>query len=212
LSHTASAVAQTKETFMDDVRITALHIASDEPELVISPHATYVSVSGTGAPATSVWHRKKRLVTDIARQLATNGLAPEKAIEHVDYRYLDSMPATNIADFYSVNPLDELHYRALAQVNDGVTLDDIAAARRAAASDLDDDDELEIVIIPEQHVMQVMHHGFFAHELATLARLGAAAELLGLKRSGPHQEIYLDAFTPETPQDNLRTILRDPVA
>ncbi|WP_199044393.1 hypothetical protein [Glycomyces salinus] len=33
-----------------------------------------------------------------------------------------------------------------------------------------------------------------------------------LRRSGPHHEIRLDAFTHEMPQDTLRTILRDRVA
>jgi hypothetical protein len=187
--------------------------ASDEPELVRAPRTTFVSVSGAGAPATSVWHRKKRLVTDIARQLATVGLAPEsKPAEHLQYHYLPSMPPTNIADFYSVNPLTELHYRVLARVADDLTLEDIAAARRTAQSPFDDDDEIEIHTIAEQLVIQVMHRGPFANELATLARLGAAADSFGVARGGPHEEIHLDPFTLDTPQDTLRTILRDPVS
>lgn len=196
-----------------DLKSTAYNHASDEPELVLAPGTTFVSVAGAGAPATPVWHRKKLLVTDIARQLADVGLAPEGVVaEHMQYHYLDTMPPTNIADFYSVNPLTELHYRALARISDDVTLEDIAEARRAAASESDDDDELEIFTIPEQVVIQVMHHGPFSNELATLARLGAAAESLGVARNGPHQEIHLDPFTLETPQDALRTILRDPVS
>ena len=35
---------------------------------------------------------------------------------------------------------------------------------------------------------------------------------LGVVRSGPHQELHLDPFTLDTPQDTLRTILRDPVS
>jgi hypothetical protein len=42
--------------------------------------------------------------------------------------------------------------------------------------------------------------------------LGAFADGAGVARSGPHHEIHLDAFTRQTPQDALRTILRDPVA
>ena len=56
--------------------ITGYDQAPDEPQLVRAPGTTFVSVTGAGAPATPVWHRKKRLVTDIARQLATVGLAP----------------------------------------------------------------------------------------------------------------------------------------
>ncbi|WP_163887389.1 hypothetical protein [Mycolicibacterium hippocampi] len=193
--------------------ITGYDQASGEPQLVRAPRTTFVSVSGAGAPAAPAWHRKKRLVTDIARQLATVGLAPDgQPAEHLQYHYLPSMPPTNIADFYSVNPLTELHYRVLARVADKVTPEDIAQARRSASSYFDDDDEIEIHLIPEQLVIQVMHRGPFANELATLERLGAAADDFGVTRSGPHQEIHLDPFTLDTPQDTLRTILRDPVA
>lgn len=192
--------------------LTGYDQASDEPQLVRAPRTTFVSVSGAGAPATPAWHRKKRLVTEIARRLATVGLAPDgQPAEHLQYHYLPSMPPTNIADFYSVNPLAELHYRVLARVADNLTPEDIAKARRSTSSRFDDDDEIEIHTIEEQLVIQVMHRGPFADEMATLARLGAAAEDFGVVRSGPHQEIHLDPFTPETPQDTLRTILRDPV-
>lgn len=195
-----------------DVPSSTYDRASDEPQLALAPRTTFIAVRGTGAPATPVWHRKKRLVTDIARGLAADGLASDGPIaEHLRYHYLESLPPADIADFYSVNPLTELHYTALARVSDAVTLEDVAAARRVAHSPFDDDDEVEILTIPEQLVIQVMHHGPFAGELETLARLGAAAAAFGVVRSGPHQEIHLDPFTLDTPQDSLRTILRDPV-
>jgi hypothetical protein len=65
--------------------------------------------------------------------------------------------------------------------------------------------------IREQAVVQIMHVGPFAEEFATLGRLGDFAQLRDLRRAGPHHEIHLDAFTRVTPQDTLRTILRDPV-
>lgn len=89
--------------------ITGYQQAPDEPQLVRAPRTAFVSVSGAGAPATAVWHREKRLVTDIARQLATAGRAPDgQPAEHLQHHYLPSMPPTNIADFYSVNPFTEL--------------------------------------------------------------------------------------------------------
>ncbi|WP_072805025.1 GyrI-like domain-containing protein [Rhodococcoides yunnanense] len=198
---------------MTEYRKTEHHTASDDPEIVLSPRAVFVSVEGAGAPATSEWHRKKLLVTDIARQLAAVGLAPAGVpAEHLYYQYPDTLPDPGIADFYSVNPLTELEYRVMAQISDDATPGDIADARRAAASASDDGDVLGIFTIPEQLVAQVMHHGFFSNELATLARLGAEADAHGLTRSGPHQEIHLDPFTLDTPQDTLRTIIRDPVA
>jgi hypothetical protein len=196
---------------VSDVALTAYDRASDEPQLVLAPRTTFISVRGAGAPATAVWHRKKRLVTDIAHQLAATVGTVGLVAEHMQYHYLETMPAADIADFYSVNPLTELHYRALARVSETVTAADIAEARGSARSAFDDDDEVELFTIPEQLVIQVMHHGPFSGELDTLARLGAAAASFGVVRSGPHQEIHLDPFTLDTPQDTLRTILRDPV-
>jgi hypothetical protein len=198
---------------MTDIRTTELHHAPAYPELVVVPQAVFVSVSGAGAPAAPDWHRKKLFVSDIARQLATVGLAPlGTPAQHMYYWYAEDAPETNIADFYSVNPLTDLNYRALAQIDPKATLDDIAEARRRVASTSDRGDDVEIFTIPEQTVVQVMHTGPFSTELETLARMGAEADAHGVKRNGPHQEIHLDPFTIETPQDTLRTIIRDPVA
>ena len=198
---------------MNDPATTPLHEAGDEPEVVVVRSAVFVSVQGAGAPAAPEWHRKKKLVTDISRQLAATGLAPAGVqAEHMYYWYPDDSAATNIADFYSVNPLTDLHYRALAQIDAAATLEDVARARELAASGFDRGDEVDIFTIPAQLVVQVMHHGPFSTELETLARMGAVAASHGVARSGPHQEIHLDPFTIDTPQDTLRTIIRDPVA
>ncbi|WP_345373460.1 GyrI-like domain-containing protein [Frondihabitans cladoniiphilus] len=202
-----------KGATMTNIRTTELHQAPADPELVVVPAAVFLSISGTGAPAAPVWHRKKLFASDIARELAKAGLAPEGTpAQHMYYWYADDAPETNIADFYSVNPLTDLGYRALAQIDPKTTLDDIAAARERAASASDEGDEIEIFTIPEQTVVQVMHTGPFSTELATLARMGAEADAHGVKRSGPHQEIHLDPFTITSAQDTLRTIIRDPVA
>jgi hypothetical protein len=87
------------------------------------------------------------------------------------------------------------------------------AARTRAASAADTaSDEVTVFFVPEQDVVQVMHHGPFAEEFTTLGRLGEYARSRGARRDGPHHEIHLDTFTRSTPQDTLRTILRDPVA
>lgn len=192
---------------------TALHDAPADPELAVVPQSVFLSISGVGAPAAIEWHRKKLLTSDLARELAAVGLAPAGTpAQHMYYWYPDDAPETNIADFYSVNPLTDLNYRALALIDPSATLMDIAEARRRAASTSDQEDEIQIFTIPEQTVVQVMHTGPFATELATLTRMGAEADAHGVKRSGPHQEIHLDPFTASSPQGTLRTIIRDPVA
>lgn len=170
---------------------------------------TYTSVAGSGSPGTDEFYRKMALIGEIASQITGDS----SAVIEILYWYPEGSEPVEIADFYSVNPVSSLRYRILAAVPDTTAAEDLTAARARAASTLDRrDDVLELHRTPEQDVVQVMHHGPFAEEFATLERLGALAQSRGTRRSGPHHEIHLDGFTRETPQDTLRTILRDPVA
>lgn len=183
--------------------------ASDAPEYVRTPGVDYVSVLGDGAPGTDEFYRKKILVSDITSALNQGDATP---VVEVQFWYPEDSTPVEIADFYSVNPIPSLLYRVLAQIPEGTTEADIADARARVASVADTaSDEVTLFTIPEQTVVQVMHHGPFAEEFATLGRLGDFAQQRDLRRAGPHHEIHLDAFTRVTPQDTLRTILRDPV-
>jgi hypothetical protein len=181
--------------------------AADEPEFVRTPTVHYVTVLGSGAPGTDEFYRKKLLVTEIARALGEADPA-----EEIQYWYPEGSAPVEIADFYTVNPVPSLLYRVLATVPAETTPEDLAAARSRATTKQSSSDVVELFTMPEQDVVQVMHHGPFADEFETLGRLGAFASSRGLRRTGPHHEVHLDAFTRRTPQDTLRTILRDPVA
>lgn len=183
--------------------------ASDIPEHVRTPRVDYVSVLGDGAPGSDEFYRKKILVSDIAGALNRTDETP---VVEIQFWYPEKSTPVEIADFYRVNPIPSLLYRVLAQIPEGTTAEDIAAARACAASVADTaSDDVTPFSIPEQDVVQVMHHGPFSEEFATLERLGDYARRRGLHRAGPHHEIHLDGFTRTTPQDTLRTILRDPV-
>ena len=182
--------------------------AADDPEHVRAPRVEYVSVLGDGAPGTDEFYRKKILVSDIAREL-NQGDVP---VVEIQFWYPDDLNPVEIADFYTVNPIPSLLYRVMARVPDGTSAAAIAVARTRAASAADTgSDDVTPFSVPEQTVVQVMHHGPFAEEFATLGRLGDFARQRDLHRAGPHHEIHLDAFTRTTPQATLRTILRDPV-
>jgi hypothetical protein len=179
--------------------------AADTPELVRAPRATFISTTGKGRPGTDDFYRKKALVAAVAAALQPDDTAN---VVEILYRYPADAVPVEIADFYSVNPIDTLEYRVLAHVSDDTTATDLASARRVVPSA---DDELMLFTLPEQLVVQIMHHGPFADEFGTLARLGAFASARGLRRVGAHHEIHLDPFIATTPQEHLRTILRDPV-
>lgn len=183
--------------------------ASDDPEFVRTPAVTYASILGAGSPGTDEFYRKKALIGEVARRLG-NGTTP---VIEIQYWYPEGSAPVKIADFYSVNPVPSLRYRLLAVIPDNITAEDLNTARTGAAnSSLRPIDDLELFTIPEHDVVQVMHHGPFAEEFGTLARLGTFARTQGKHRNGPHHELHLDGFERETPQDTLRTVLRDPVA
>ncbi|MFC0250144.1 GyrI-like domain-containing protein [Citricoccus parietis] len=183
--------------------------ASDHPEFVRVPAVTYASVAGSGSPGTDEFYRKMALMGDITRQV-TGDASP---VIEIQYWYPEGSTPVEIADFYTVNPVPSLLYRVLSAVPEDTTTEVLTAARDRAASTADrPGDLIGMHTTPEQNVAQVMHHGPFSEEFATLERLGALAQQHGAHRSGPHHEIHLDGFTRETPQGTLRTILRDPVA
>lgn len=184
--------------------------AADEPQLVRAPETTYVATQGSGRPGTADFYRRKELITAIAR-----ALPPELRVDEADgvvevlYRYRVGSAPVDIADFYTVNPIDDLEYTVVAQVDAGTTEDDVRTAALTVSAARNED--VGLVALPERLVVQVMHHGPFADEYATLDRLGEFAAARGLSRAGDHHEVHLDPFSATTRQDRLRTILRDPV-
>lgn len=204
-----------KKDFKEQDLPTTNHLhAHSSPEIVLAPETRYVSILGTGAPGTDEFYQKMAFVTDITNNLARKGYAPDSPpVIEILYWYPDDAESVDIADFYSINPISSLHYRIIAQIHNDIIMEDIKHARRSIENIADVDMKgLEIFTLPKQLVVQVMHVGPFANEFGTLERLGALADYHGVRRSGPHHEIHLDPFTHSTPQDKLRTILRDPVA
>ncbi|GAA1071213.1 MULTISPECIES: GyrI-like domain-containing protein [Pseudonocardia] len=188
----------------DAVPTTPHLAAADEPELVVAPATTFVSLRGSGRPGTEAFYRAKRTVRTVERALPPARRVPGAGdVVEILYRYPEGSAPVGIADFYWVNPVDDLEYRVLAQVDPATTDEELAAAADGA--------DVELHTLPGRLVVQVLHRGPFADERRTLADLGSLAAGHGLRRVGDHHEIHLDPFTASTPQDHLRTILRDPV-
>lgn len=188
----------------DAVPTTPHLAAADEPELVVAPATTFVSLRGSGRPGTEAFYRAKRTVRTVERALPPARRVPGAGdVVEILYRYPEGSAPVGIADFYWVNPVDDLEYRVLAQVDPATTDEELAAAADGA--------DVELHTLPGRLVVQVLHRGPFADERRALADLGSLAAGHGLRRVGDHHEIHLDPFTASTPQDHLRTILRDPV-
>lgn len=194
------------------------YTGADDPEIVTVPSARFISILGQGAPGTAAFYATKALVLAAAEELRQNlGLAgAEEAPAPLEVLYWHQHTAIRpgIADFYTAVPLEaHLHYRMLVRVPENVTRADIDRAYQALpAADRDrSGGGADLFTLDEGQSVQVTHRGPFVNESATLERLDAFASSHGLSRRGPHHEIHLDSFEPDTPQDSLRTIIRVPV-
>lgn len=194
---------------MAEIKSTEHYSATNIPEIVHTEAVNYLSILGKGAPGSTEFYRKKALVADISKKLDQQINVP---VIEVQYWYAKGAKPANIADFYTANPLSLLEYRIMTKTSQHLTKEKIEEIITASSSsNKKSSDILEPFSIPAQTVIQVMHHGSFSNELRTLADLERYAEQNGVRRSGSHLEIHLDSFTAKTPQDTLRTILRDPV-
>ncbi|WIX98258.1 GyrI-like domain-containing protein [Amycolatopsis mongoliensis] len=166
-----------------------------EPEIATIGAATFLSVTGAGLPGTDEFYARKATLVAAAERLGHDGLV--EGLYWFDPGHGD----VGIAGFYWTVPLEHLRWRLIVRVPDDTELPaDLAAPG------------LSLFPYAEGKVVQVTHHGPFAGEDETMARLGAFADSQGLRRNGPHHEIYFDYFDRSTSQENFRTILRDPVA
>jgi hypothetical protein len=132
----------------DAVPTTPHLAAADEPELVVAPATTFVSLRGSGRPGTEAFHRAKRTVRTVERALPPARRVPGAgAVVEILYRYPEGSAPVGIADFYWINPVDDLEYRVLAQVDPATTDADLAAAAdgadggRCSGGGLPDDDD-----------------------------------------------------------------------
>jgi hypothetical protein len=69
---------------------------------------------------------------------------------------------------------------------------------------------VQFVMFTEGRCVQAMHHGSYADEPETLARMDRFMAGQDLASNGLHHEIYLSDIT-ETDTAKMRTILRQPV-
>jgi len=70
-------------------------------------------------------------------------------------------------------------------------------------------DRVQLVTFTEGRCVQLIHHGPYADEPASLARLDRYMAQHGLRWNGLHHEIYLSDVT-ETDPTKMRTLLRHP--
>ena len=189
--------------------------ASKQPEVVEISEATYISILGGGSPGTAVFYEKKKAVLDFVRGMQKLYAGTEKAFfsEIVEIFYWFNEERTGFVDignFYTTIDLDLLHYRIAIRIPDYVSEKDIQETVQLSKTN-PFVNNFELFKYKAVKSVQLLHLGPLAGELETLPVLQDFATEKGFKKSGMHHEIHLVNFESGQRQENLKTILRDPV-
>lgn len=180
--------------------------ASDEPEIVEFGPAHGLGVTGHGEPGGKAHTESCQALFAVAGCLlgiAAEGGAPF-AMPPLEGRWWveDDRPPLRV-------PREEWRWHLFLGLPDGVEAPWADRAREAARG-AEPVDRVQLVTFTEGTCVQAMHHGAYADEPVTLARMETLMSAERLVPNGLHHEIYLSDLR-ETSPERIRTILRQPV-
>jgi hypothetical protein len=191
--------------------------ATKEPEVVVVPRATYLTLQGRGAPEGPAFQAAIAAIYGVAYTLKyarkkagrpTFKVPPLEGLWWVDGGVSQPSDVWNVARSRWCWKL-EIH------VPDDVTRAELEAAKRTlrtrrgegASSEVS---EVRLEDQTEGRSVQLLHVGPYATEPASIEKMRLRMLTEHLEPRGPHHEIYL-SDPRRTPPEKARTILRQPV-
>lgn len=189
--------------------------ASEQPEIIYIEKASYLSILGSGTPGTDIFYQKKRAVKQVSDLLMQNFEGTANAFQNdvieIFYWFDEQQVGhVDIGHFYTSVDLSLLHYRIAIRLPDRVSALHVNTFLGKDGS-IAFAHDMEFFSYEAGQSVQILHKGPFAGELETLPVLQEFANKNGLKKHGMHHEIHLTPFEKGQSQENLLTILRDPV-
>jgi hypothetical protein len=181
------------------------------PVLVTVNDATYLAISGRGAPGGPEFTDKigalygAAFTVKMTRKFA--GLQ-DYAVSKLEAQYwLDGSEGA-----FSSVPMEQWNWRLMIRTPPVVTRQELdeAVAKLIQKGKAPCADQVKLESIPEGRCVQMLHVGPYDQESRTIGAMKAFAEQQGLTFHGRHHEIYLSDPRRIAPE-KLRTILRIPV-
>ncbi|MFC4908996.1 GyrI-like domain-containing protein [Actinomadura gamaensis] len=169
----------------------AWYAATDEPALVELPAVRGLSVSGQGEPGGAEHSAAVEALYAVAGAAGAAG-APLEGRWWVE----DERPPLDV-------PRAEWRWHLFIKVDGDLTPERVERALDAVRPKLPAAARVHLTEFAEGTSVQVLHHGGYEDEPATLARMDAYMQAENLVRRGLHHEIYLSL--------SELTILRQPV-
>ncbi|MBI4600594.1 MAG: GyrI-like domain-containing protein [Planctomycetes bacterium] len=188
------------------------YAASREPRLVETGKATYLAISGQGAPGGEAFTASigalygMAFTVKMTRKFA--GLQ-DYAVCKLEGLWLGAGQGADLAAI----PKDQWRWKLLIRTPDFVTAEE---TRKAAALLLkrgkgEEVKRVRLESLAEGRCVQMLHVGPYEKEGESIDAMRAFAEKAGLRLLGPHHEFYLSDPRRVSPE-RLKTILRQPVA
>lgn len=192
------------------------YTAREQPEVVETEQASYVSILGKGSPGTAIFYEKKKAIKEFVTALENNhaetDFAFSSSVVEIFYWFDEAKVGyVDIGNFYTTVDLDFLQYRIAIRIPDFSTIEHIKQVA-GQKQDISFVKDFELFTYTAGTCVQLLHVGPFAGELDTLPELQKFATSNGYRKSGMHHEIHLSHFEQGQSQEHLQTILRDPVA
>jgi hypothetical protein len=186
------------------------YAATRKPALVDVKPATYLAISGQGAPGGELFSASIGALYGMAFTIKmTRKFAGKQdyAVCKLEGQWWSDPPA----DFASL-PKDQWLWNLMIRTPDFIKQDDLqqAVAVLCKRGKGEGTDRVRLESLTEGPCVQMLHVGPYDKECETIALMQAFAEKQQLQFSGRHHEIYL-SDPRRVPPDRLKTILRAPV-
>jgi hypothetical protein len=192
------------------------YTAAAHPEVIHIAEAKFISIIGKGSFTEKHFYQRidclKQVVLAVIEIYKGSELEFEmsflEGLYWNDTRYGDH----SISSIFDTAPLSELNYRLMIRMPGFITSENMTRAKDSMDHVYKDFlSDINLFEYQEGQCIQMLHKGPFAGEIETLKKIEAIAKNRGLVKRGFHHEIYLVDFTLGGSQQQLKTILREPV-
>jgi hypothetical protein len=192
------------------------YTATDHPEIIDVENAQFISILAKGSFTEKIFYQRIDLLKQAAQAVIDlfqdSGKAFELSVLEGLYWNDKKYGQHSISQVFNAGPLSELNYRLMIRLPEYVALQHITAAKDTLDHIHKDLSKgIKFFEYQEGKCIQMLHKGPFIYESETLGQLEKFAKENRLNKRGIHHEIYLIDFTTGGSQENLKTILREPV-
>lgn len=190
--------------------------AATRPEIVDIDPARYLSITGTGDPSGEDFAASISALYPVAYAIkfACKARGNDFTVAKLEGQWwfdMQAYPGLSMSEAPAKVPRSEWSYRLLIRLPDFVTHSDVDDGIAAAVKKgVQKSKDVSLFEMHEGRSLQMLHKGPFSREAETLQVMHTYMTEHNLSHNGLHHEIYLSDFR-KTPQEKLKTILREPI-